>query len=333
MIYGVISHLRMAAYTGIVVAMLAGVTTAWIVRRIPDRVVWLRALAAGILISIAMAIAVPIGFAQTHPGQGPDPDWWAALNWMRWNTPEPMGDALAWYRWWPRLAPGSGFDYPDSAYGIIALWDKGWWISGIARRIPAANGGENGAVETSRFLTETHPEDALRNIRLLGARYVAIGPGSITFELPSLAAMAGRQIDQYSRVFYVPDPGGESIRIRVYLPAFFRSMAARLYVFDGRRIETTAKGVRVFLTAPALSKSGLYEETIRSIRNFASEREAEQWMALHPSETANLASADPASSCVDLDEIPWLTRVFLSRNEQVKAGRQPVAVKVFELAQ
>lgn len=330
MIYGVISHLRMAAYTGIVVAMLAALTTAWILQRIPKRVLWLRSVAAAILILAAAALALPIGFEQTHFGQGPDPDWWAALNWLRWQTPEPMGDPLAWYRWFPPVAPGARFVYPSSAYGIVALWDKGWWISSLARRIPAANGGLSGASETARFLTETHPADALRNMLGIGARYAAIGPGSITFELPATMAMAGRRIDEYSRVFYTPGPGGRYIPVRVYLPAFFRSMAARLYLFDGRAIDTKTRGVHVFLTRPVLAKPGVYEETIESVRSFASEKEAEQWMVQHPNETATLASADATASCVDLEEIPWMKRVFVSGNEQVVGYRQPLAVKIFE---
>jgi asparagine N-glycosylation enzyme membrane subunit Stt3 len=321
MIYGAFSHVRMAAYAGLAVAIAAGMATAWIVRLIPDRAVLLRGLTAGILVLAGMAVSLPIGFAQTHRGLGPDSDWWAALNWMRWNTPEPLGDPLAWYRWSPRLKP----------YGVIALWDEGWWISGIARRIPAANGGQSGAFETSRFLTETKPGEALGNMRRIGARYAAIGPGSITFDLPSLVATAGRRIDEYSRVFYMENSGGQRIRLRVYLPAFYRSMAARLYVFNGRLVDTGTHGVQVFLTTPAPAKPGEYEETIRSVRNFPSEKEAEQWMALHPYETANLASADATVSCVDLEEIPWLKRVFVSRNEQVVGSRQPSAVEIFEL--
>jgi hypothetical protein len=53
-------------------------------------------------------------------------------------------------------------------------------------------------------------------------------------------------------------------------------------------------------------------------------------MVRHPNETATLASADATASCVDLEEIPWLKRVFASRDEQVVGYRQPVAVKIFE---
>jgi asparagine N-glycosylation enzyme membrane subunit Stt3 len=329
MILGAIFQVRMAAYAGLVVAILAGAASEWIVCRIPAPTAWLPGTIAGILIVLGLAISLPIGFAQTNIGQGPDPDWSAALNWMRWNTPEPMGDARAWYRWWPRLAPGSAFAYPGSAYSILTVWDKGWWIDSISRRIPSANGEQAGAADMARFLTAATPDDALRTMKESGAKYAAIGPGSITFDLPSLVTLAGRQIDQYSHVFYMP-VGGQRVRIRVYLPAFYRSMAARLYLFDGRRIETT-QGVRVFLTTPFLSPSGANEETIQSVRTFASEKEAEGWMALHPYETVTLGSADATVSCVDLEEIPWVKEVFVSNHERIVGNQQPNAVKIFEL--
>jgi asparagine N-glycosylation enzyme membrane subunit Stt3 len=331
MIVGAFLHVRMAAYAGLVVAITAGVATAWIAGRIPDRAVALRGLTAAIVVLAGMAVSVPIGLAQTRSGQGPDPDWWAALHWMRWNTPEPFGDPLAWYQWSSRLRPGTSFAYPISAYGIIAPWDKGWWIDGIARRIPASNGTQNGAFETSRFLTETNPGDAIENMRRNGDKYAAIGPGPVSFELPALVAMAGRRIDDYSRLFYMQVPGGQRIRVRVYLPAFYRSMAARLYLLDGRRIDTGTQGVQVFLTMPVRANSGVYEETIQSVRKFASEKEAGQWMALHPYETANLASMDATVSCVDLEETPKLKRVFVSGSDRLVGYKQPTAVKIFEL--
>jgi len=327
MILGVFFQLRMAAYTGFVLAIPAGMTTAWIVRRIPGRAVWLRALTACALPLIGIAIAVPTGVIQTRASLGPDPDWWAALDWMRWNTPEPMGDSSAWYRWFPRSQGGAGFAYPHSAYGVIAPWDKGWWISGISRRIPAANGQQDGAVEVSKFLMETRPDDALRTMRQRGAKYVAVGPGQVTFELPSILKTAGRNVEEYSRLLYVPTPGGQRVKARFYLPAFYRSMAARLYLFDGRKVET-AKGVMVLVTAPS---QGNNEETIQSVRQFPSDKEAEQWMAQHQNETVTLASADPTASCVELEEIPWLRRVFVSSEERIRGDKQPSVVKVFEL--
>jgi hypothetical protein len=145
--------------------------------------------------------------------------------------------------------------------------------------------------------------------------------------LPMILKTTGRAIDEYSRLFYVPVPGGQRVPARFYLPAFYRSMAARLYLFDGRRIETT-KGVLVLLTTP--SRDG-NEETVQSVRPFPSEKEAEQWMAQHPFETAHLASADVTASCVDLEEIPWLRRVFVSSEERIRGDKQPSVVKVFEL--
>jgi len=327
MLTGVLLQLRMAAYTGPVAAILAGAASAWIVRRVPRGAI----AAAAALLLIGSAAAIPAGFAQLRTSMGPDSDWWAALDWLRGNTPEPMGDPLAWSRWWPRPAPEVAFAYPPSAYSILTTWDKGWFITGLARRIPASNGEQNGAADVARFLSETDPEEALRNIRQLGARYVMLGPRQVTVEFPSLIRTAGRDLDRYSRIFDLPLPGGKPAPTRFFFPAFYRSMAARLYLFDGRRVDTS-QGVVVLLTQPAPSAEGAPNETIQSVRRFASQKQAEEWMAQHPFESAHLASADPASSCVDLEELPWLRRVFASRDERIAGNPQPAAVKIFQLA-
>ena len=333
---GVILQLRMAAYTGIVVGILAAYVCALILRRLTLRPAWLRVSIATAIVLIGLASSLPIGFAQTHTTQGPDSDWAAALDWLRWHTPDPMGDPQAWYRWYPRLDSTEQFVYPASAYGVLVPWDKGWWVSGIAHRIPSANGEVNGAIETSRFLTETEPADALRMLRSNGIKYAVIAPEQITTNLPSIVAAAGRSIDRYSRLFFIELPGGKRQAIRVYLPSFFRSMAARLYLFDGQPVRA-APGVRVFLTAALRNEEQRSdspprkeEETILSARTFPSEQEAEAWLARHPLETAILASSDPTSTCVDLEGLPWLTKVFASRDEHIVANRQPEAVKIFE---
>ncbi len=329
--FGTYSHLRMTAYSGVVMAILAGAATAWIVRLIPSRAFWLRALTAAILISIGAATALPSGYAETHTGYAPGRDWLATLEWLRWKTPEPLGDARAWYGLWPALKPGAEFRYPATAYGIMTIWDKGWWIDGISRRIPNANGGESGAYLTSRFLTETDPSQAIQTLRQERTRYVITEPGSITGGLPSLVAMAGRQIEDYSRVLYVPTPNGERKRIRVYLPVFFQSMAARLYLFEARPVDSRTHGVQVFLTGLVHLDSGEYRDEVSSIRSFPGEMEARVWMASHSEQSALLASADPTLSCVDLEALPWISRVFSSSDETIVATHQPSVVKVFEV--
>jgi hypothetical protein len=54
-------------------------------------------------------------------------------------------------------------------------------------------------------------------------------------------------------------------------------------------------------------------------------------MAANPFQTAFLASADPIESCVDLEEVPWLTRVFASNDDPMQGNRQPTAVKIFRV--
>jgi hypothetical protein len=329
MTVGVCLQVRMAAYAGFAAATLAGVAAAWLVRRVSPHSAWLGAATAAILVLGAAAPGWPAGIAQTRRSQGPDADWAAALEWMRVNTPEPLGESAAWYREWPPIGKATRFPYPNTAYSVLASWDKGWWIAGIAHRIPTANGEANGLVYTSRILTETDPDAALRNMREIGARYVVVGSRQITSELPALITMSDRDPGQYSRIVYLPAPGAKRVPLRVFLPAYYRSIAARLYLFGGERVQ--AQTVRVFVTTPLATASGASEETIQLVRTFGTEGDAERWMHQQPLASAFLAGDDPARSCVDLEELPWLKQAFASRQERIQPGQQPAAVKIFEL--
>jgi dolichyl-phosphooligosaccharide-protein glycotransferase len=332
MICGVLVHVRMAAYAGITVAIFAGIATLWIVRRVPLRPMWLRGVAVAGLFAAALGVSLPIVYLQTHDGSGPDPDWWAALSWLRWKTPEPLGDPRAWYRWSPRLEPGDKSVYPDSAYGVLAIWDKGWWISGVAHRIPSANGGESGAVETSRFLTDTLADEALREMRAVGARYAALSPALLRFQMTLLVRTAGRHVDDYVRFVSFRAPGGKTAHGILYLPSFYRSMAARLYLFDGRAVDTRLRGVDVYVTTghPA---GGLFDETVSAVYHFGSASEARHWVEEHPERSATLGSTDLELSCSDLEQIPWMRLAFESRGEGPFSLKHPGHVKIFERTQ
>ncbi len=89
----------------------------------------------------------------------------------------------------------------------------------------------------------------------------------------------------------------------------------------------------MLLTASSRGNTvGNNEETIRSVRHFASEKEAEEWMAQHPFESAHLASANVTESCVDLEEVLLVSGVSsLQAKNASGATKQPSVVKVFEL--
>ncbi len=334
MMLSVLIQLRMAVYAGPVVAILAGLTASRILRWIPDRVMWLRGVAGTAMMLLGLAIALPAALDRSSSNGGPDPEWRAALRWLRWQTPEPMGDPAAWYRSYPELkyaelGANPQFVWPKSAYSIVTPWDKGWLIAGMARRLPASNGGQSGALETARFFTETQPSQAASQARAMGAGYVVIGPGEITVQLPALVREAERRISDYSRLLYVHIPRGPDAPLRVWLPSYFQSMSTRLYTFEGRR--TLGSGARVFVTELARSPTGEEREMTLGVHQFASEREARAWMAANPFQTAFLASANPIESCVDLEEVPWLTRVFASNDDPIQGNRQPTAVKIFRV--
>lgn len=329
MIAGVIFQWRMGAYAGPVAAILAGVASAWIVERIPAELPWLRGVAAAILIAVCLTATAPFGIAQVKVKGGPDADWWSAMAWLRANTPEPMGDAQAWYRFWPALHRGEQFKWPESAYGVLAFGDQGWWITALAHRIPIANGEQDGIAETSQFLSETSAEEGLRELQRIGARYAVVGPDVVTVHLPAIVALSSRRIQDYSRLFLIRKADGGDLPVRVYLPAFYRSMGARLYLFDGAR--ESSDGAEVFVTDAERTDAGAQQERFVSVEKFASGKDASAWIAAHPWLRTTLGSSDPTRSCVDTEGLTWAKRVFASREERIEGDRQPSVVKIFAL--
>ncbi|MHC1568215.1 MAG: oligosaccharyl transferase, archaeosortase A system-associated [Candidatus Syntropharchaeia archaeon] len=153
-------------------------------------------------------------------------DWYEALNWMRENTPDPFGDPEFYYAYYEPPLPGKDYDYPDSAYGVMAWWDYGHVITWIAHRIPNANpfqsgiggpqqGGDPGACT---FLSAQSEEEANNVLDELGSRYV------ITDSYISLQAFGA--VTTWAEKEFTPF-------------TYYNSMMQRLHIFDGRGFQLT----------------------------------------------------------------------------------------------
>ncbi len=331
MIAGVILQLRMAAYAGFIAAILAAVGTERLLLlvRIPLARRW---YAPALLLTPAMIVAGAVSTAQIYRQSGPDDDWMAALTWLRGKTPEPMNDARAWYGFWPAQSKGTSFVYPVSAYGVLAPWDAGWWINGIARRIPVSNGEQDGATLAALFFTVGAPHAGLAALRESGAKYVVVGPRLLTGGLPALVANAGGRIEDYTRLLEVPH-NGELVQIRVYLPEFYRMMATRLYLSNGRETRG-AGGVTLFGIDPEPFVKGAHdyedEYLVRTTHHFSSEQEAIHSPDFRLTPSLFIACLDPVVSCVDLEALDWAQLAFESNHSGVSSLGTATTVKVFQ---
>ena len=91
----------------------------------------------------------------TRPVFAPSDAWCESLDWLRMNTPEPLGDPNAYYELSKQPSEPGGYVTHRDAYGVLAWWDYGYWITRIGRRIPFSNPGTSGVNgEAKYFLAE-----------------------------------------------------------------------------------------------------------------------------------------------------------------------------------
>lgn len=324
-------QVRMVTYFGVAAAMLAGVACGWLVSlgRPLDR----RLAAAGLTLFLVFTNG-RIALEQMETDNSPTKDWRDALAWLSQNTPEPFQDSSAWLKWHPRLTGTQIFPYPSSAYGTGVWWDFGYWVEHLGRRIPTSNGTQSGVAETARFFVDPNPVTAIEKLRASRTRYVIVDPSLPVLELshPSqflgMLTWARADVLQYVRLYYSEDADGLHPQL-VYLPNYYRSLGMRLFLVEGQQTDT-ARGVPVVMSH-AENRGGRTVHIIEGTRFFQTENEARRFIGGHPENDLLLASTDAGSTCVPLEELKGIHRVFTSDSNPISALRAIHAVKIFEV--
>ena len=127
-----------------------------------------------IIFFVAFFPNIPVAM-ETIEYYRPNEAWYSSLTWMRENTLDPFGDPDFYYELYEKPSLGEGYDYPESAYGIMNWWNYGYWIIRIAQRIPNASpSGAAGAENAARFYISQDESSANEIVNRLGSRYVII---------------------------------------------------------------------------------------------------------------------------------------------------------------
>jgi len=322
---GTLMQVRMVIYFLPVAAVLAGASCAWLARL--GSPIQRRAVAAA-LVALVLAANLPWAIGQMGNDQGMDADWRQALTWLRQNSPQPFADPGAWSRYHPRDSRAA------AQWGVAVWWEHGYAVEQLAHRIPMANGTQSGADDMARFFTETVPEAAVGWLRRAGARYVIVDPTTPMFaganrsRFPVQLQMLGRSLNDFVQVLVQRTPHGAR-PLPVYLPTYYQTMAARLYLGDGEAV--AGSGPWVFETERTRSRDGKPVELIVSSRHFASEADAGVYLEEHSSARLTVGCLDPGKSCVALPAVKGLKRVFSSDPLPVSTERTVRAVKIFQL--
>lgn len=277
------------------------------------------------LVFIPSASQIPANASRPH--FFPDDAWLESLSWLKDNTPDPFGNPDFYYELYESPPRGEVYEYPESAYGIMAWWHYGHWITRIARRIPVSNPFQQGAAKAAQFFTAQDEASAEAVVDELGVRYVIIDKRLAT-GFYGTATWVGLSERDFYDLYYQPQMG-RLVPIVLYHPEYYRSLCVRLYNFEGKEV-IPDQCTLISYEERVVSTGKKYKE-ITGSQTFNTYEEAEVYMASRTSGNHKIVSSNPFVSPVPLEELKYYRLVFSSEAGNVQAGVGMVpTVKIFE---
>jgi len=291
------------------------------------RGVWARVIVVGIVIFFVVFfpnIGMVKALAST-PNAIMNEGWYSSCLELKDISPDPFGDPDFYYELYP---PRDEFEYPGTAYGVMSWWDYGYFIMQIAHRIPNANPGQAGAVNAGKFLTAQNESSANELADRLGSKYVMIDYAMPTSKFYAMVEWAeketGKSVDEFYEVYYQQTQEGNLSGGVLYYPAYYQSIVARLYNFDGKAVVPVESLVITY--TEKVSPGGMSYKLITNGWNFATYEEAEAYVGNQTAGNYRIVGTDAFSSPVPLEELNSYERVY----PDPEVTTTTTTVKIFE---
>ncbi|MCX7911856.1 MAG: oligosaccharyl transferase, archaeosortase A system-associated [Dehalococcoidales bacterium] len=267
----------------------------------------------------------------------PSDAWMSALLWIRENTPEPFGDPSSYYRVFPAPPKGEKFAYPDSAYGVTSWWDYGYWITHIAHRLPSANPAQEPAriIDVANLFLSEDETSARELLRKMDSAYVIIDDLTVTSKFWAIATWAGKPDTKYYETYSVSYQGA-LLPVHFYKIDYYRTLAVRLFNFDGRKVTDIKPFVITWVDRQ--DRRGNSYRQVTEIKDCTSYEEAQDYLRTLR-ETKNevncaIVGVNPFVSPVPLEAVPGFKLIYSSeQGSEVKGVGFVPEVKVFEYAE
>ncbi len=263
----------------------------------------------------------------------PSDAWVASLQWLRDNTPDPFGDPAAYYRIYEPPPPGEDFQYPASAYGVTSWWDYGYWITQIAHRLPSANPGQEPAriINVADLFLSVDDAAVHDLLAMMDSSYVIIDNQTILGKFWAVATWAGQSVEKYSDYYYVSNQSGQLQLAQFFTPDYYRTLAVRLYNFDGKAV-TNVKAEVITWVDKKDSDGTPYKE-VTDYKEFTDYQQAVGYLNGLTSGNHIIVGPSPFISPVPLEAVPDFKVVYSSKQgtSQPSVGFIP-EVKIFEYA-
>ena len=255
----------------------------------------------------------------------PSDAWCSSLSWLKEKTPDPFGNPDFYYE-----LHKSPFQYPESAYGVVAWWDYGYWITRIAHRIPNANPSQDPrhVTKVASFFTSQDERTANRMIKKLGSAYIIVDYDTATNKFWAIATWAEKERTEFYDIYYELKEK-QLVPMIIFYPEYYRSLSTRLYTFDGKAV--TPEKTMVISYQELVNQEGIPFKAIIDKQEFTSYEEAEAYVSSQESTNYKIVGDNPFVSPVPLEALKHYKLIYSSDSyvRRPDGGTVP-EVKIFE---
>lgn len=265
----------------------------------------------------------------TRPLFAPSDAWCESLDWLRVNTPEPLGDPSSYYKINKEPGESGGYVYPRNAYGVLAWWDYGYWITRIGRRIPFSNPGTSASRGEAAFFMAKDEAEAGQFLKDINIRYVIVDNEIASYEgkFFALPTWIGASYQDYFDV-YLQKQGQNYTPTLLFYPEYYRTMVVRLYNFSGKEVVPTEVNIIGFEIVVA--KDGNQYKSITEVKKFDTHAEASQYLNGQKPGTHRIVGRDPYICPVPLEALAKYKLAYSSSQQKADGQFTVPYIKIFE---
>jgi oligosaccharyl transferase (archaeosortase A-associated) len=280
-----------------------------------------------VIVIVALLVVPSVDMARnfaTEPGLM-TAGWYETLVWLRDNTPEPL-EPQAYYGMHAVPAAGQRYSYPSTAYGIMAWWDYGHWITRVSHRIPVANPFQQGARAAGRFFMSQDEAAGSALMDELGCGYVVVDSKTSVNTFHGVAGWAGQERSDFIEVYYQRNSSGSWESISLFYPEYYQTMLVRLYNFGGKAYEPSEFTVIRYQEGRS---SGRLAKEIVEVQRFPTYDEALSFLSQSAGGNWRLVGTNPMESAVPLAELQGFSIEFESTEQAFIQAELLPEVRVF----
>jgi len=256
----------------------------------------------------------------------PPPDAWCqAMDWLRDKTSQPFGEDGYYYDYYGKQPARAE---KEADYSVLCWWDYGYWVTRIGQRVPLTNPA-SAQLSTQDYFMAPDAQKAAQVNAGWNMKYVVVDDYMVNWNtgFRAIASVAGQTSAKYYEVYYRKQNDKLAATL-LYYPEYYRTMAVRLYCFDGKAYtpsETAAVSWEY--------KTGLdgqpYKE-ITGIKTFGNYGEAAAFLAAQQGVNWQIVGKDPLASPVPLEALTGYRPAFTSPQKSRVGNGEVPKVKIFE---